>query len=30
LFSLLDDAVHRLRGENCGLPALILPRDDTA
>jgi hypothetical protein len=30
MFSLLDDAVHRLRGSNCGLPALILPRDDTA
>jgi hypothetical protein len=30
LFSLLDDALHRLRGSNCGLPALILPRDDTA
>jgi hypothetical protein len=30
LFSLLDDVLHHLRGSNYGLPALILPRDDTA
>jgi len=30
LFSLLDDALHRLRGVNGGLSALILPRDEAS
>jgi hypothetical protein len=28
LVSLLDDALHRLRGSTGGLSALILPRDE--